>query len=158
MSGVFTGKPCRSCHGTRRYVSDSKCTACASVRRSKYRRQRKASDPEYRRASNAKYRGAHRTLEQDRERKRKLYATSLVFRANSLARHRCREASLIQRTPAWVDLATIKKIYQSTPAGYHVDHEIPLRGRLVSGLHIHTNLRVIPALANLSKGAKYEIT
>jgi hypothetical protein len=35
---------------------------------------------------------------------------------------------------------------------HHVDHELPLRGRRVSGLHVHTNLRVLPAEDNFRKG------
>ena len=40
---------------------------------------------------------------------------------------------------------------------WHVDHVIPLKGRQVSGLHIWSNLAVIPKVENLRKGNKNTI-
>ncbi len=34
----------------------------------------------------------------------------------------------------------------------HVDHVIPINGGMVSGLHVESNLKIIPAKMNLSKG------
>jgi len=45
----------------------------------------------------------------------------------------------------------------STGFKWHVDHIIPLNGKLVSGLHIWNNLAVIPMVDNLRKGNHHSI-
>lgn len=42
-----------------------------------------------------------------------------------------------------------------TDIRWHVDHIIPLRGKNISGLHVPTNLRVIPEHENFCKGNKF---
>lgn len=41
---------------------------------------------------------------------------------------------------------------------WHVDHVIPLNGNLVSGLHVPTNLQVVPWIENLKKNNKFEVS
>ena len=40
---------------------------------------------------------------------------------------------------------------------WHVDHRLPLQGKLVSGLHVWNNISVIPAFVNLSKNNKFVV-
>lgn len=62
---------------------------------------------------------------------------------------------LKQRTPVWSDLSAIRDIYNKCPEGCHVDHDIPLRGELVSGLHVPSNLKYLTKEDNLAKGNRY---
>lgn len=74
---------------------------------------------------------------------------------------RCRR----QRPPCLTkeDLRSIAFAYQccvmwssATGVLHHVDHVIPLRGKLVSGLHVPWNLRILPAKENLKKGNRLD--
>lgn len=69
-----------------------------------------------------------------------------------------------QSTPLWANEFFIKEIYdlarlrsKITGIKWQVDHIIPLRGKNVSGLHVETNLRVIPRHENLRKSNKFNI-
>lgn len=66
------------------------------------------------------------------------------------------KASLINRKVSWANEEEILKIYKNCPKGYHVDHIIPLKGKLVSGLHVENNLQYLSAVENLKKSNKYE--
>ena len=44
---------------------------------------------------------------------------------------------------------------KETGRDYHVDHIVPLQGRLVSGFHVSGNLRVVLADTNLRKNDRY---
>jgi hypothetical protein len=73
-----------------------------------------------------------------------------------------RLAKKLQAIPPWADMDAIEAIYKEaarvtaeTGIPHEVDHIIPLQGKSVSGLHVETNLRVITASANRSKGNKF---
>ncbi len=57
------------------------------------------------------------------------------------------------------ELAEIQGLYDFCRIfkGFEVDHIIPLNGKLVSGLHVLSNLQVIPIHENRSKQNKYVI-
>lgn len=83
-------------------------------------------------------------------------------KAAARVRHANRRAAETRQTPSWADKEAIRAVYleavrltQETGVQHHVDHVIPLRGRLVSGLHVHQNLQVIPWLDNLKKSNRH---
>ena len=86
-----------------------------------------------------------------------------VITANDAKRH----AAELQRTPKWLsteDIAKIKSIYlesrkltEETGVKHNVDHILPLQGKLVSGLHVPENLRVITETENIRKNNTYEL-
>jgi hypothetical protein len=80
---------------------------------------------------------------------------------------RLRKAAKLQRTPGWLtedDYWLIKEAYDLAALRtkmfgfkWSVDHIIPLRGKTVSGLHIPSNLQVIPLSQNSSKGNRVSL-
>jgi hypothetical protein len=85
------------------------------------------------------------------ENRDKVCAWAARYRAD---RHSC--------TPPWADKGVISAVYAVAGAwrkagcDVHVDHVVPLRGRLVTGLHVHENLTIVPAKVNLAKGARHD--
>ena len=77
-----------------------------------------------------------------------------------------RRAAKLNRTPLWADLKKVQSYYDVCAffneingyTKYHVDHIIPLQGKLVSGLHVENNLQVILAEENISKSNKYTVS
>ena len=70
-----------------------------------------------------------------------------------------RRAAIRKRCPLWADRNAIAAVYveaarisKETGVPHEVDHIYPLQGKLVSGLHVHNNLRIIKKTDNRSKG------
>lgn len=73
-------------------------------------------------------------------------------------RSRQRKAARFGATPLWCDRDAVREIYKKakeisvkTGVIHHVDHIVPLRNKLVCGLHVPANLRIIPSVENLRK-------
>jgi hypothetical protein len=94
----------------------------------------------------------------------KAYAkkTKALNSGRTLAHTVKRRLAKINRTPAWLtqdDHWLIEQAYELAAMrtkmfgfSWHVDHTLPLQGKTVSGLHVPTNLQVIPAVENIRKG------
>jgi hypothetical protein len=128
----------------------------------------------YELAATSEYREAERvrvlTFLRDNPDKRREYGKnySRDHRAEINAKLKKRYAAKRNRTPSWLsqdDAWLIEQAYdlaqlrtQVFGFQWHVDHVIPLQGKLVSGLHVPHNLQVIPAWDNRSKSNKFATT
>ena len=90
------------------------------------------------------------TKEAIRESKKRLYKEIQARRPY----YRC---TRLKRIPKWSESEKIAQVYKNRPEGYHVDHVIPLQGKLVSGLHVLSNLQYLPIEENLRKNNSFDI-
>lgn len=69
-----------------------------------------------------------------------------------------RRTKVLLQIPSWADKEAICDIYEEASKlrdmGFdvHVDHIVPLNSDIVSGFHCESNLRIINATENISKG------
>jgi hypothetical protein len=102
--------------------------------------------------------------QRDKHRERRRADSRRWFRNNKAkANAHCakRRASKDQRTPEWLskeakqqllDFYTIaRSLTEETGISYEVDHIIPLRGKIVSGLHVPWNLQILTHEENIKK-------
>ena len=123
-------------------------------------RARDLANPEQAAARKAKWREENR--DKHNAINREWFANNKDKRASYQAK---RKATILQRTPAWdPDAHLIIAKYQlaamltkASGIEHHVDHIIPLQGKKVSGLHVFSNLRVIPGSDNVKKSNSYTI-
>lgn len=88
-------------------------------------------------------------------REKRLSETPDLHRAARSYEAMTRRAGFAKRIPSWANRDAIALIYAGRPAGHHVDHAIPLFGKLVSGLHVENNLQYLPAKENMKKNRSY---
>lgn len=136
---------CKRCKKS--YIRDYQAKKAEAVR--KWKKDYVDRNPEKVAKSKAAYREKNRKVLSE---KGKAYQ-----KANSkavLARTRRYQAAKKKAVPSWADIKAIKSFYENCPKGFHVDHIIPLRGKLVSGLHVLENLQYLKAEDNLKKSNK----
>ena len=134
LTYYFTGEPCSKGHLSLRNTNNRMCLECSQ----KWKKENLSSS----RKSSANW-----------KKNNPGHNSAIVAK---------RRADRIQRTPAWLtgeQLTAMDKLYKQaawltriTGVKWHVDHIVPLKGKNVSGLHIPSNLQVIPARENLRKG------
>ena len=144
--------------GRRRY-----CKACMKIRRAPQR----LSTKEEHYARNKEW--AAKNLDRVRAIKRK-YNQSLTLDQKRSAKARCvarnpikyraavssRRAHLRQATPPWVSARELEAVYiLAGLLGLTVDHIIPIRGKVVCGLHVPWNMQLLPVSENSRKSASF---
>lgn len=156
----FTGKPCPKGHIDQRRVSNWNCIKCELEKnreRGRYMLDWQRSNRDKIAKNTAKWRDENRERHRAYNRRWINENPDKANAATASRRARIREA-----TPPWADIPAIKAFYRhaarltrqrGTP--YEVDHIIPLAGKMISGLHVHNNLRVVPKAVNRSKGNRW---
>jgi hypothetical protein len=142
----FTGKPCKHGHIVERYVNGGACVECHAQHAAASGRKKYAQDPAKECRRSKEWRKSNPDIVSFQKAKR--------------------ISDLLNRTPKWLNaghLFEIECIYRYRTAlnavglDYHVDHIVPLRGKLVSGLHTPDNLQILPAKDNIQKSNSFVI-
>lgn len=169
--------------GGQRVGHQVRCKACDKIKAAaRYVAQREriltrtatyaTANPSIARKAQAAYRVRH--LEKVRERDRlqrvkhpaRLKARDAKFSSENrdkiAAKSARRRALKLRATPAWAEPGALRAFYLTadglnmlTGEWHHVDHIVPLRSKIVCGLHCPANLQVLPGATNSSKGNRY---
>lgn len=162
MARYFTGQPCKRGHVVERLVTNATCAMCARLAVSGfYSRNREGI-----RAKQGEYFAANR--ERVNARALAWYHGSEANKGNNATHCRLRRALRLGATPSWFgeldafvleEAGTLARL-RAERFGFpwHVDHMIPLKGRKACGLHCASNVQVIPAAVNISKGNRLVFT
>ena len=177
LARYFTGCPCKKGHIAERLTSSRACVVCTREKLAKYRIENRTNLLEKKRIAQKIYAQQNpekiaetRKATVEKHRKARNEEKAAWRRRNSgkvLALTRKRQLSKIQHTPSWLtedDFWIMSQAYELAALrtkmfgfAWHVDHVLPLQGDVVSGLHVPTNLQVIPGYENSRKGNRVEL-
>lgn len=151
--------PCKHGHDAPRRTKTGECLECRKIALYRWR----IKNPEKVKQHNQKQ------YMQYEVKKAEWHRRSLKYRVSNpdkvIANTRRYQIAKHNRVPRWLtseEHFLIREIYalarirtSLTGIAWHVDHIIPLRGELVSGLHVPENLQVIPGIINTKKSNSY---
>ena len=167
----YIGLDCPYNHGGERYVYNQTCVKCKKIHKVKARKKAALERKELKAAAKALKALTPKIITpEERQKKleyeRKYWAKPENIGKKKAKRARSRAKSEL-RIPKWLsetDKWIINEIYdiaaqrsKATGIKWEVDHIIPLKGKLVSGLHVPNNLQVIPKQENAKKSNKFHI-
>lgn len=152
---------CRKCASnmeTEKRRSNKTARASANAAAKKYREKMKSSInlDEYREKNKQSCRRYyHSNLAASREASKRW---RLENKEHKRFMNTMRKKYVKQQTPIWANVKKIRQIYLNCPDGMHVDHVIPLKGKLVCGLHVENNLQYLTPLENIKKNNSFDIS
>lgn len=148
----FTGKPCKRDHISERYAITGMCIACAALLESNWRKENRERRAEKQRMRRATPEGKQKVSKYNKA----WVKANPRYGAHNHAQRRYIKFGYNYKMP-WQDLDEIKQFYYDTPEGMTVDHIIPIKSKLVCGLHVINNLQYISKLDNDKKGNKFVV-
>jgi hypothetical protein len=180
----FTGQPCAHGHVCERRVSDFACIQCSRDKRNAWGKGNRDKTAAYLRDWHAKNPEKSKAIQQRtgvKQRPKRSAREKIWHKANSdrmLAYRekwkkknpdylnadaaKRRSAKLLRSVP-WADERDIRWYYKQAKrlekhfgVRFHVDHILPLQGRLVSGFHHQDNLQILTEEENLKKSNRFD--
>ena len=149
------------------------CKSCVSVYKKQYKIDNAERVKKIQQAYDAVQNPLRKEYFQQRyiNKKEHILTVASAYRKANLHKNAAKEAkrrtAKLNRTPAWLtedDHWMIEQAYELAALrtkmfrfGWEVDHVLPMQGKIVSGLHVPTNLQVIPATLNKQKNNRYEV-
>lgn len=133
QTNYYTGRPCKNGHTDLRNCITRNCLTCTRMKASEFSASVKGK--------------IYRSLNRHKQDKFLARERSIRFAQNNPAKVRAntrrQQAARLKRVPSWSEIEAIEKFYEDCPVGMEVDHILPLQGKLVSGLHVLSNLQYL---------------
>ena len=146
---TYEGQPCPHGHGATKYAKSGACVECARLQNARSSKENAVRNRKY--AKLYRQKNAHKI----REKIAKWYQNN-----PGAMRRQARERQLAtsRAIPQWANKKAVAEIYDTAVQrskregiSYHVDHIVPLRHKLVCGLHCEDNLQILTAKENMEK-------
>jgi hypothetical protein len=166
---TYRGSDCKSLHGGERYTVNGECITCSAVRNKNWLNnnleQRKAYVKEYKKINAEKIKVYE--ISENGKKIRKDIIANRKSKGGYAYQQMMQNMRLLNRLVKWeVELTKfvgkeahhLAKLREKIiGVKWSVDHIIPVRGKIVSGLHTWNNIQVIPMQQNRLKSNHLEI-
>ena len=176
LKHYFTGKPCKYGHIEMRHIGDTRCVECRRISCRKSSKKWRDGHPEINRQRkldcyhnkqevyNEKKRVSRkRNREQTYEWARRwqlkhpekicLYAEKRRIRKLNATLNWLTDDDYLMMEDFYLEA---NRLTRTTDINHEVDHIIPLKGKLVCGLHVPWNLQILTKSENAQKSNKFE--